>query len=87
MIESTGVKAITVHCRYRDQRSTTPARWDEFKEAISVVKSIPVAVNGDVFCYKDIESIKEKTSMALRMETKVLWVCLHGSPFQMPIRS
>ncbi|CDH52452.1 trna-dihydrouridine synthase [Lichtheimia corymbifera JMRC:FSU:9682] len=62
MIESTGVKAITVHCRYRDQRSSTPARWDEFKEAISVVKSIPVAVNGDVFCYKDIESIKEKTN-------------------------
>lgn len=63
MIENTGVKAITVHCRYRDQRSSTPARWDEFKEAISVVKNIPVALNGDVFQYKDIESIKEKTGM------------------------
>ncbi|KAI9304132.1 hypothetical protein BJ944DRAFT_203224 [Cunninghamella echinulata] len=61
MIESTGVKALTVHCRTRDQRSSTPARWDELKAVIKAVKSIPVVVNGDVYCWDDIEKAKKAT--------------------------
>ncbi|CAO3625652.1 unnamed protein product [Cunninghamella blakesleeana] len=61
MIESTGVKALTVHCRTRDQRSSTPARWDELKAVVNAIKSIPVVVNGDVYCYDDIEKAKKET--------------------------
>ncbi|KAI9322674.1 hypothetical protein BX666DRAFT_1849277 [Dichotomocladium elegans] len=62
MIESTGVKAITIHCRTRDQRPTTPANWEEFKEIRGAVKNIPVSINGDIFCYEDIAKAKEKTN-------------------------
>ncbi|KAI7851896.1 hypothetical protein BDC45DRAFT_514586 [Circinella umbellata] len=61
MIESTGVKAITIHCRTKEQRSTTPAKWEEFKEIAQVVKNIPVAINGDVYSWQDIPRVKEMT--------------------------
>ncbi|KAG2227431.1 hypothetical protein INT45_007456 [Circinella minor] len=62
MIESTGVKAITIHCRTKEQRSTTPAKWEDFKEIAQVVKNIPVAINGDVYSWQDIPRVKEMTN-------------------------
>ncbi|KAI9265169.1 hypothetical protein BDA99DRAFT_507944 [Phascolomyces articulosus] len=62
MIESTGVKAITIHCRTKEQRSSTPAKWEEFKEIAQEVKNIPVAINGDVYSWQDISRVKELTS-------------------------
>ncbi|CAO3595374.1 unnamed protein product [Absidia cylindrospora] len=61
MIESTGVKALTVHCRTKNQRSSTPAQWDALKPVVEAVKSIPVVVNGDVMCWNDIAKAKEVT--------------------------
>ncbi|KAI8333474.1 hypothetical protein BC941DRAFT_357883 [Chlamydoabsidia padenii] len=61
MIESTGVKALTVHCRLRNQRSSTPANWDALKAVVKAVTSIPVVVNGDVMCWDDIAKAKEAT--------------------------
>ncbi|KAG0171070.1 tRNA-dihydrouridine(20) synthase [NAD(P)+]-like [Apophysomyces sp. BC1034] len=61
MIESTGVKALTVHCRTRDQRPTQKANWEALKDIVQTVKTIPVVVNGDVFTYEDIARVKEFT--------------------------
>ncbi|KAI8637437.1 hypothetical protein BD408DRAFT_447640 [Parasitella parasitica] len=61
MIASTGVKALTVHCRTKEQRSTEKANWEALEELVQVVKSvtdIPVIVNGDVFQWSDIEKAK-----------------------------
>lgn len=63
MIESTGVRALTVHCRTKEQRSSTAANWEAFKAIAATVKSIPVIVNGDVNTRLDIPRIKEITSM------------------------
>ncbi|KAI7864944.1 hypothetical protein BDF14DRAFT_1830449 [Spinellus fusiger] len=62
MIESTGVKALTVHCRTRDQRPTTQADWDYMKDIVDTVKSIPVILNGDVQSHADIPRAKELTN-------------------------
>lgn len=65
MIVSTGVKALTVHCRTKEMRSTEKARWEELTEIVEVVKSItdiPVIVNGDVFQYSDFETAKKLTN-------------------------
>ncbi|KAI8076283.1 hypothetical protein BDF21DRAFT_439381 [Thamnidium elegans] len=64
MIVTTGVKALTVHCRTRNQRSSEKAVWERLAEIVDVVKSIsdiPVIVNGDVYQYSDIEKAKEIT--------------------------
>ncbi|KAI8990752.1 hypothetical protein BDF20DRAFT_903789 [Mycotypha africana] len=64
MIVQTGVKALTVHCRRKEQRSTEKANWEALREIVDVVKSIadiPVIVNGDVFQYSDIQKAKEVT--------------------------
>ncbi|KAF7721358.1 hypothetical protein EC973_004839 [Apophysomyces ossiformis] len=65
MIESTGVKALTVHCRTRDQRSSEKANWEALKDIVNTVKTIPVVVNGDIFDYEDIAMVKELTGMCL----------------------
>ncbi|KAI8069837.1 uncharacterized protein B0P05DRAFT_551107 [Gilbertella persicaria] len=65
MIASTGVKALTVHCRTKEQRSTEKANWDALKDIVQTVKSvtnIPVIVNGDVFEYADFEKAKAMTN-------------------------
>ncbi|KAG2208011.1 hypothetical protein INT46_010747 [Mucor plumbeus] len=64
MIASTGVKALTVHCRTKEQRSTEKANWEALEEIVQVVKSvtdIPVIVNGDVFQWADVEKAKKIT--------------------------
>ncbi|KAI8060360.1 hypothetical protein BC940DRAFT_263913 [Gongronella butleri] len=61
-IEATGVKNLTVHCRTREQRSTTPALWDRLKPVTEAIKSIPVTVNGDVFTWEDVAKAKKATN-------------------------
>ncbi|KAL7316033.1 tRNA-dihydrouridine synthase 2 [Mucor circinelloides] len=65
MIASTGVKALTVHCRTKEQRSTEKPNWEALKDIVQVVKSItdiPVIVNGDVFQWSDVEKAKQITN-------------------------
>lgn len=58
MIEATGIKALAVHCRYRDERPREPGHWDRFKEIVDAV-SIPVIANGDIKEYADMARIRE----------------------------
>lgn len=63
-IVSTGIKALTVHCRTKEQRSTEKPNWEALRDIVDLVKSItdiPVVVNGDVFQYSDIVKAKEVT--------------------------
>ncbi|GJJ76439.1 tRNA-dihydrouridine synthase 2 [Entomortierella parvispora] len=62
MIEKTGVKALAVHCRYRDERPRDPGHWDRFKEIVEAV-SIPVIANGDVTEYSKIAQVRELTGV------------------------
>ncbi|KAF9337258.1 hypothetical protein BG006_005658 [Podila minutissima] len=58
MIEATGIKALAVHCRYRDERPREPGHWDRFQEIVDAVK-IPVIANGDVMEYCDIARVQK----------------------------
>jgi len=63
-LESTGVKAITIHCRMVPERPHHPAHWDILKEIVALKPiSIPIIANGDVFDYTDINKIKETTGI------------------------
>ncbi|KAG2184798.1 hypothetical protein INT43_000711, partial [Umbelopsis isabellina] len=64
MVESTGIKALTVHCRTKDMRSSQRAQWDALKDIVETVKSIPVIANGDVFEYKDVQRLKDHTNVS-----------------------
>jgi len=61
-IESTGVAAITVHCRRKKESEKVPGHWDVFKLIRDAVK-IPVIANGDIFCYDDMEKIKKMSNI------------------------
>ncbi|KAI9284469.1 hypothetical protein BC943DRAFT_325724 [Umbelopsis sp. AD052] len=67
MIEGTGVKAITVHCRTKDMRSSERAKWDALKDIVENVKTIPVVANGDVFEYEDVQKLKDHTNVSSAM--------------------
>ncbi|KAH8550915.1 hypothetical protein BGW37DRAFT_426875 [Umbelopsis sp. PMI_123] len=64
MIESTGVKALSVHCRTKDMRSSEKAQWDALKDIVENVKTIPVVANGDVFEHEDIQKLKDHTNVS-----------------------
>ncbi|CAG8433032.1 6325_t:CDS:10 [Ambispora gerdemannii] len=61
MIESTGVRAIAVHCRLRDERPRNPGHWDIFRDLVENI-SIPIIANGDIFTRADITRLKEISS-------------------------
>lgn len=46
-MEAAGADAVTVHCRYRDDRPTVAARWNLVQTALDTVH-VPVILNGDV---------------------------------------
>ncbi|RIB02106.1 hypothetical protein C2G38_2050318 [Gigaspora rosea] len=74
MIESTGVKAIAIHCRSfftryfqlrtRDERPKDPGHWDIFNDIVENIKSIPIIANGDVFQRSDIIRLKELSNVS-----------------------
>ncbi|KAF8959667.1 tRNA-dihydrouridine(20) synthase [NAD(P)+]-like, partial [Entomortierella lignicola] len=66
MIEATGIKALAVHCRYRDQRPREKGHWDRFKEIVEAV-SIPVIANGDVWEYEHLSRLKELSGVTAVM--------------------
>ncbi|KAF9433111.1 hypothetical protein BGZ76_009879 [Entomortierella beljakovae] len=57
MIEATGIKALAVHCRYRDQRPREKGHWDRFKEIADAI-SIPLIANGDVAEFDDLSRLQ-----------------------------
>ncbi|KAF9162840.1 hypothetical protein DFQ26_003188 [Actinomortierella ambigua] len=62
-IVATGIKALAVHCRYRDERPRDPGHWDRFAEIVSSV-SIPVIANGDVMVFEDIAKLRSLSGAA-----------------------
>ncbi|CAG8454656.1 301_t:CDS:10 [Funneliformis mosseae] len=64
MIESTGVKAITIHCRTKDERPRQPGHWDIFKYIADNITSIPIIANGDIFQRSDIVKLKEISNVS-----------------------
>jgi len=62
MIESTGVKAIAIHCRTKDERPKQPGHWNIFKYIVENITSIPVIANGDIFQRSDIVKLKEMSN-------------------------
>ncbi|KAI8599628.1 hypothetical protein EDD21DRAFT_295941, partial [Dissophora ornata] len=66
MIEATGIKALAVHCRYRDERPRERGHWDRFKEIVEAV-SIPVIANGDVMEYGHLSKLQELSGVTAVM--------------------
>ncbi|HEV2493894.1 MAG TPA: tRNA dihydrouridine synthase DusB [Terriglobia bacterium] len=60
LAEDSGVEAIAVHGRTREQGYSGRARWDVIAEVKSGVR-IPVIGNGDVFTPRDAEALHQQT--------------------------
>ncbi|RUP48116.1 hypothetical protein BC936DRAFT_144944 [Jimgerdemannia flammicorona] len=64
MIESTGVRALAVHCRTKDMRSSERAQWEILSDIVEAVRTIPIIANGDVWCFDDIDKVKKLTNVS-----------------------
>ncbi|RUS17777.1 hypothetical protein BC937DRAFT_89504 [Endogone sp. FLAS-F59071] len=64
MIETTGVRALAVHCRTKDMRSSEKAQWGILSDIVNAVRTIPIIANGDIWCYDDIDKIKKLTNVS-----------------------
>ena len=58
--EKTGIAAIGVHCRYRDERPREPGHQDVFDELAASI-NIPLIANGDLYEMNDILKLKESS--------------------------
>ncbi|KAJ1956134.1 tRNA-dihydrouridine synthase 2 [Dispira parvispora] len=66
-IEKTGVKALAVHCRTRNERPRDRGHWDKLKMVAEAVRTIPVIANGDVFTYDHLLRVKEECGVSSAM--------------------
>ena len=74
-LEACGVAAVAVHCREVQQRSRTPARWDELRPLVDAL-NVPVVANGDVVCFDDFEKVRAETGCHSVMAARgALWNC------------
>jgi tRNA-dihydrouridine synthase 2 len=61
-VEQCGIKAVTVHARYVQDRPRDLARWPILKELIDLKPiSLPIIANGDVYVYDDVAKCKAAT--------------------------
>ncbi|XP_005103788.2 tRNA-dihydrouridine(20) synthase [NAD(P)+]-like [Aplysia californica] len=78
IIESTGVSAVGVHGRTKDERSRNPNR-DEFIQAVAKAVKIPVIANGgsmDIKTLADMERFRERTGACSVMVARAAeWNC------------
>ncbi|TPX65564.1 hypothetical protein SpCBS45565_g05060 [Spizellomyces sp. 'palustris'] len=61
-IEQTGVKAIGVHCRFKDERPQDPGHWDIFEPIANAVQ-VPVIANGDIFSLADVRKLQSSSAI------------------------
>ena len=66
-IAGTGVAALGVHGRRREQRPRDPASWEGIRQAVEAVPGLPVIANGDVFSYSDVARVRRATGAAAVM--------------------
>jgi tRNA-dihydrouridine synthase B len=59
MLESIGIKALTVHCRLRTQGNKGEADWSWVKKIKDAGVSIPVILNGNVKSPEDVKFVFE----------------------------
>lgn len=57
-IEATGVAALTIHARTKNEEYKTKAHWDMFKPLRDAV-SIPLILNGDLWDSGDVSKVRE----------------------------
>ena len=62
ILEESGVSAITVHGRTREQYYSGEADWDVIGEVKSHA-NVPIIGNGDITCYHDIEEMYNQTEV------------------------
>eukprot|EP00762_Andalucia_godoyi_P008650 ANDGO_04584.mRNA.1 tRNA-dihydrouridine(20) synthase len=55
-MERTGIKALTVHCRFPSQKPRHRGNWAVFRE-IKRHLSIPLIANGDIYTWDDMEKV------------------------------
>lgn len=59
-IVSTGISALAVHCRTKEDRPETPGDWEIWRKiAAKYGDQIPIIANGDVFDRKDVQNALE----------------------------
>ncbi|KAH9926510.1 uncharacterized protein B0H18DRAFT_954777 [Fomitopsis serialis] len=77
-IIGTGVSALTVHCRTRNQRKREPAHVDRLREIVEFVegmgRGVAVIENGDCEGYEDAVRIREITKQSVGAHAKA-WPC------------
>lgn len=75
--EDTGVEAITVHARTRDQLYRGLADWSYIKKAVEI-SSLPIIGNGDIWNVADIDRMFDETGchsvMIARGALKTPWL-------------
>ncbi|XP_058062406.1 tRNA-dihydrouridine(47) synthase [NAD(P)(+)]-like [Anopheles bellator] len=58
--EEWGASLVTIHGRTKEQRYTKRADWDYVQRCASQATTIPVFGNGDIYCYSDYETARER---------------------------
>uniref|UniRef100_A0A2M4ANN8 tRNA-dihydrouridine(47) synthase [NAD(P)(+)] n=1 Tax=Anopheles triannulatus TaxID=58253 RepID=A0A2M4ANN8_9DIPT len=58
--EEWGASLITIHGRTKEQRYTKHADWEFVQRCAAQARSVPVYGNGDIYCYSDYESARER---------------------------
>ena len=76
-IESTGVSAIAVHGRTRQQMYMGRANWDYIKAVKEAVKTIPVIGNGDITSPQDAKAMLDQTGC----DAVMIGRGAHGNPW------
>ncbi len=60
-MEDVGIKALTIHCRTRQQGHSGEVQYDWIPKIKEVVK-IPVIVNGGIFSAQDVKNVFDRTN-------------------------
>ena len=57
-MQSTGISALAVHCRFTHEKPREPGHWEIFEFLADKMK-IPLIANGDLFTQSDLHRLKE----------------------------
>jgi len=70
MVESTGVSALAIHARRREERPRDPAHWDEVTSIVASGLSIPTILSGDVWTHSDFDRCRQETGVSSVMAAR-----------------
>lgn len=78
-VESTGIKAVGIHCRFAHEKPREPGHWDVFDQLAQSL-SIPVIANGDLYTLQDIEKLKSSSGSLISS-----WMFARGAQWNVSI--